>query len=740
MAFAVTSFLSAFLLFQVQPILGKAVLPWFGGGPAVWTVCLLFFQCLLLGGYGYAHLLATRLAPRAQRRLHLILVGLALAAMALDLVRGSSPILPSSAWKPDDSTAPELKIIVLLAVRIGLPYLVLSSTGPLIQSWFARTRPGVSPYRLYALSNAGSLLALLSYPFVVEPHLTLRAQAITWAVGFVLFAAASAASARRLEAAPPPPAVDDSGAPPAIATRVLWLVLAGCASALLLATTNQMCQSIAPIPFMWIAPLAIYLVTFILCFDSDKIYRRGIFGPLLVLGIAAAAFVVDEGNVAPIRGVIVYGLALFAACMTCHGELVRLRPAPRYLTAFYLSISAGGALGGVFVALIAPRVFDGYWELEGAFELAGVLAVYCWWRDPESWLRAGRAWPALAALIGAVVLAARIRTDLMLDDVTDNPLVVGAVVAAVAAVVATTRKLWFTPGHPRIALACCALALIGAGVALYRDISDLRGDVHLMRRGFYGVLSINEIDPGTRDHRFVLYHGEIIHGVQFQSPDERRRPTTYYIPTSGVGRAITGQADHPLHVGVIGLGAGTIAGYARPGDRFRFYEIDPAVVALSRGPDAVFSFLSDAPGGADIVLGDARLSLERELAEGQPQKFDVLAIDAFSGDAIPIHLLTREAIGDYLAHLAPMGVLAVHVSNKYLDLEQVVAAHVAALHLAARVIDLANSDTDYGSTWVLLARGPEALRRAGLADGSRALGDAMRTWTDDASDLLGVLR
>ena len=740
MRFGLTIFLSAFLVFQIQPIVGKAVLPWFGGGAAVWTICLLFFQCQLLAGYAYAHVIATRLSRRTQRLVHLIVLGLAISMMAGQLAAGNSPILPSAAWQPTDPEHPVAHLLALLACTIGLPYLALAATAPLIQSWFSRARPAASPYRLYALSNAGSLLALVTYPFVVEPNLTLHAQALVWSIAFVVFAIGSTACARVPELAPV--ATEDAGTAPGRSAWFVWLAAPACASTMLLATTNQLCQAVAPVPFLWVLPLAIYLLSFVLCFQSDRIYRRGIFGPLLVVGIAAAAYVAENGTLTPQRSIAVYGIALFAVCMTCHGELARARPASRWLTAYYLTSAAGGALGGIFVGIIAPLVFDNYWELFVALLVTPVLAIIFVARDPRSWLRSGTAWPAYAVLIGAIGFAAYVRGDPWFLTAIEWPtrsigwIVVKLAVAAL--VVIATRRWWLRVRRPRVAASCLGFAVACLGLVVLRDVHWLAGEMTTSKRGFYGVLSIAELDRGQESERVMLYHGQIIHGAQYHDARWRDSPTTYYSDRSGIGRVLLGHPDRarPLRIGMVGLGTGSVAVFARAGDTLRFYDIDPDVVALSRGPHPVFTYLADSPATIDVVLGDARLSLEHE----PPQHFDVLAIDAFAGDAIPVHLLTREAIAADLAQLGDDGLLVIHISNLYLDLEPVLAAHVATLGLAAAVVDLEEDDQTWGSTWVVLARDAALIERTGLVDDTRQLRGDPVPWTDDESNLLRILR
>ena len=485
LAYALTIFLSAFLLFQIQPLIGKAILPWFGGAPAVWTTCMLFFQLLLLGGYAYAHALASRLEPRAQRRVHVALLALALASLVLATVFWKSPILPGAFFKPSDPDSPVWRILAVLGVSVGLPYFLLATTGPLLQAWFARERPGVSPYRLYALSNAGSLLALVTYPFAVEPKMPLHSQAFAWAGGFALFAAGAAFCAWRFSATSGAPdgaiaasaEAEGADAAPGAARRFLWLGLSACASVMLLATTNQLCQEVAAMPFLWVVPLSLYLLSFILCFESDRIYRRGLFGPALALGIGASGYVLNQGFSAGLAlQVATYLFTLFAVCMVCHGELARLKPGPRRLTAFYLMVAAGGALGGVLVAVAAPRVFDGYWEFHVGLLLAGLLAIAALYRDEGSWLRAGRPWPALVVLLAFAALVLRVREHRWFNDAVDfvhdafaspkqGALLAGGLLLLLV-LMALTVAGWWGRGRPVFAVSCLTVSLAFLAVVL----------------------------------------------------------------------------------------------------------------------------------------------------------------------------------------------------------------------------------------------------------------------------------
>jgi hypothetical protein len=717
--YALTIFLSAFLLFLVQPLIGKYILPWFGGTPAVWTTCMLFFQVLLLGGYAYAHLLADRVTPRKQGTIHLILLALSLVSL---------PIAPKEFLKPTGSESPQFQILLLLLVTIGAPYLMLSSTGPLLQSWFSRTHPGRSPYRLYSLSNLGSLLALLSYPFFVEPYIRLWNQAVLWSVGFGLFVLLCgwcAIQVRRQSAAfdlhpaapHDEPPVHASAEPAARQTTAsdrpnfsditLWLLLSMAGSVMLLATTNMICQEIAVVPFLWILPLALYLLSFIICFDSPRWYLRGLFLPLLGLAIVAWCFtlghealtqivmrpgwfktsplplletqtgnLIEKASLTVFRGspfpwirthlgtsvdqptlwgeAAVHLSLLFACVMACHGELARSKPQPRHLTLYFLIISIGGAMGGIFVALIAPYVFPWFWEYQ-----IGLLAT-------------------CAAVLWAVIRDRR------------RPAHWGWRVA---------RWAWIAP-------ACLLLAPLAC--VLYTSVNLHDEHAEFVKRNFYGVLRVTQEDDDL-GAKHVLTHGTITHGFQFIDEELSRWPTSYYTRDTGIfiamrfhpRRFAADQAQRGLRVGVVGLGTGSLAALGRPGDYFRFYEINPAVIRLS---DDWFTYIKDTPAKVDVVLGDARISMERELQARQPQKFDVLALDAFSSDSIPMHLLTKECTDIYWRHLQPDGILALHISNRYVDLRGVCQALANESKRKMIIVD-SNDDNEIaqsGSTWVLL--------------------------------------
>jgi SAM-dependent methyltransferase len=672
--YAATIFFSAFLLFLLQPITAKQILPWFGGSSAVWTTCLVFFQTTLLLGYAYSDAVTRRLSTRAQATLHVALLAASCALL---------PIVPGVQWKPLGTENPSLLILGLLAATIGLPYFLLSTTSPLVQAWFAKSYPGRSPYRLFALSNLASMLALLGYPFALEPWVATRLQSYGWSIAYVAFAlltgaaawftlrtsrAAGEASVSAASTAAP------DAAPPTLGRQVLWAALAATGSFLLLAVSNHICQNIASIPLLWIAPLSIYLLTFILCFDSTRWYRRPIFLAMLAAGLGAMGWTLADSELTHQLElqIGVFCAGLFLACMFCHGELARLKPAPRYLTRFYLMVSLGGALGSALVGLVAPLVLPAYFEL--AFGLVACAALLAFQVRREHFVFIGLASAALLFSIGA------------------------------------------------------------AGWTVHNFYENTVSAT----RNFYGVLRVQEWNAGTANYHRSLIHGTILHGTQYPSPELERHATTYYTESSGIGLAIESlhPSLRPLKVGIIGLGTGTIATYGSKGDVYRFYDINPAVIGIAKRD---FTYIGKSDATVEIALGDARLSLEREAPEG----FDVLAIDAFSSDAIPVHLITSEALAIYRRHVKPGGIIAFHVTNRYLDLAPVVQqlADAQGLH-AVLIADDGDEPLASRSDWVLLSDSEATLEVGAIDDVATEITPkpGWRLWTDDFNNIVQVLK
>ena len=746
--FALAIFTGALLLFLGQPLVGKYILPWYGGGPGVWTACLLFFQGMLLLGYAYAHVLSTTLPPRRQAIVHGVLLVAALAFL---------PIAPGAQWRPREGDDPVRSILLLLGATIGLPYVVLSATGPLLQRWFSLVRPAASPYRLYALSNAGSLLALLAYPALVEPRLSRATQAGAWSAGmgiFTLLVGACAWGVWRRGGAATSVAVDENAAGDAAGVAsepgdaILWVMLPAIASVLLVATTTRLSQDVAAMPLLWVAPLAIYLVTFIVCFDHAAWYRRGPFAFLSALGVVVTWQILDAANTAPLKFQLVAHLAtLFAVAMVCHGELYRLRPEPGRLTSYYLAVAAGGALGGLAVAVGAPAVFDDDHELAVGLWLMLVALGALSFRHRSRSIPLG---VGTGTLVG-VALVPWLRTwctqgqPLSAEAArflpTAAPWVAGFAVVFLACLCEPWRLRLTCPWRP--SAAAFVMLVAGAAGAAFARLSGHTGEAVVERsRNFYGSLEV--LEPSVDDPREryrLLVHGATTHGLQLLEPGMTRTPTTYYAPSSGVGRAIDSLDEddgwlQPRRLGLVGLGTGTVAAYARRGDTLRIYEINPAIRDLARRR---FDFLDECGADVEVVMGDARLSMERELSAGRPQRYDVLALDAFSSDAIPLHLLTREAFVSYLSHLAADGILAVHISNRYVDLAPVVER--LADHFDLAVVSVADPGGDdwwvYSSTWMLLCRDADVLERPGIAAAADPCGKGwgVPLWTDDFASI-----
>jgi hypothetical protein len=662
-------------------MMGRYVLPWFGGGPAVWTNCMLFFQAMLLAGYGYAHWLGTRRSQKLQGWIHVALLAASLAFL---------PIAPRAAiWKSTAAGDPSGRILLLLAATIGGPYLLLSSTTPLLQRWFHVTNPEQAPWRLYALSNLGSFLALFSYPLVLEPYFRLSTQSGAWSGLYVVFIGLCGWIAWQMRSVQPAEpevigAADEDGL--SLIDMGMWLGFSACGSVLLLGTTSQITQEIAVFPFLWVAPLSIYLLTFILTFESDRWYRRGVFAVLAgVLAPATCAAITLSVAISPWKQFAVYSGALFVTCMVCHGELSRSRPSPRHLTAFYLTIAAGGALGGVFAAILAPRLFSEFSEFPIGLAGACIFGFL-------GWMRSG----ALAQWTG--------------------------------------RN--FAVRVPLMAL------MFGGFISVYAAATNKQPGVE-SRRNFYGVLRVVERSDKNGLLR-ELSHGRVQHGLQYLDPEKRHWATTYYGPHSGVALAIDA-LPHPRRVAVVGLGAGTLAAWGREGDTYRFYEINPNVEPIAR---SWFTFLQDSKARPEVVLGDARIQLERELAQGRSHDYDLIAVDAFSGDAIPMHLLTAECADIYRQRLAPGGILALHISNRSLDLEPVTRGLARYLGWQARMVLVARDllDDDKGesnSRWVLVTEKRETFANSKIRDtilGWSTSKDPVITWTDDFASLWPILK
>jgi spermidine synthase len=649
------------LLFLVQPMLAKALLPRFGGGAGVWVTCMLFFQVVLLAGYLYAYGITRWLGGKAQAALQVALLAASLTQLPLGV--GAS-----------GGGHPVAAILLLLALSVGLPYFLLAANSPLQQSWLvASAAGGRFPYRLFALSNAASLAALLAYPVAIEPFLSLRQQLRWWSGGYVVFAVGCGLSALRHAAAGQRRVVGGEGPAAAAAAAQrpwLWVALGACASTLWLAVANYLSQEVAAIPFLWVLPLSLYLLSFILCFEGHGWYRPALFRWLLPIAWTAVCYRLawpGTGGALELE-ILVFSAALFVCCMFCHGELERAKPEPSQgLEFFYLMTALGGALGAVFVGLVAPHAFSTFLELPVGIVACALLALH-----------------------------------LIYGYTSPRRLARTAVIAGVA--LAVTGRL-----HPT-----------GQDVAHARN--------------FYGILQVSDTGTGEDAVRSE-YNGRTLHGMEFLAPDRSRMATAFYGAESGAGLVL--RSAHVAHrrVGIVGLGVGTLAAYGRAGDHFRFFEINPAVVEAARQE---FRFLAESAAATDVVLEDGRLGLE-----GEPvRSYDVIVLDAFSDDSIPLHLLTKEAFEMYFRRLDEGGVLAIHITNRYLDLYPVVEALAGS---ADKEVVLVRNPNDpeqriEAADWAVVSGNHEWLRE--LAEFSRPRGERrpVRVWTDEYSNLLGALQ
>jgi SAM-dependent methyltransferase len=665
----VTVFLGAFLLFLIEPLFAKLILPRFGGSAAVWAMCLVFFQSALLLGYWYADVTTRRLTIARQSVLHITLLLVSLCFL---------PIIPRTIFHSLDAIHPVAHILIVLAASIGLPFIVLSATSPLVQTWHARAVGGSEPYHLFAISNFASLLALLSFPFVIEPRISSHRQALLWSVFFAIFVVVCSFTAwlatREVRGeAQPATQAESTLAAPTVQEKLLWLSLSACGSMLLLSITNHLTENVAPVPLLWVLPLALYLLTFTLAFQRRSLYSRWLMVRLLAVTLGSLGYAIyDPSFTESIQvSVPLFCASLFLCCLFCHGELAKRRPAPHHLTSFYLMISLGGALGAIFVGILAPSIFTAIYEFPVTLCLTALLAFVVLWS--QGWLE---------------------------------------------------RVFWIA--------ATTALA----GVLLFH-VHEYKKNAILTVRNFYGALRIKQFRDWLKQPYRTLYHGRIEHGSQFQNPPKSLVATTYYAANSGVGKALANFSGAPKRVGVVGLGAGTLAAYGHSGDYFRFYEINPLVVSIAQN---WFTYLRDTPAKVDIAMGDARLSLEAE----PQQQFDVLVVDAFSGDAIPVHLLTKEAFALYLRHLKPGGILAIHTSNTYLDLSPVVQLLADDAHYPARLVTNGDDVRKLidASDWVLVTRNDEFLSDLDSTTFRESIEIPLklRLWTDDYNNLFQILR
>ena len=677
--YALTIFLSAFLLFQIQPIVARIILPRFGGTSAVWTTCMMYFQTLLLFGYVYAHIVRRVFTPRITWLIHIALLTAAALALRIEAI----PDQPIT-----DSTNLAWSILQVLTLTIGLPFLALSTTGPLVQAWHSTSHPNQQTYRLYALSNLGSMLALLSYPFIVERFFGLSVQQTSWSIAFLIFAALSAWSGwqtvRYQEWSQLPESEENTKQNDSRGAKIFaWLALSGTASIVLLATTNLMCLEVASYPFLWILPLTLYLLTLIICFDRPRWYLRG---PCLVLFLFSVAYAILLVHLGSRASLVVQVIGMSSVCflgsMVCHGELQRLKPPTSYLTLFYLCIATGGALGGIFVGLIAPLIFDGYYE----FHIGLMLVI----------------------LVPMTIIFFELR-----DKNTGF-----------------TNSFWAGVAASMIAISLIACSLV------YQLDRSFQPDLIFRERSDYGIVSVQEKDNFRR-----LINGQTLHGGQSLNESFEFTPNLYYVQGSGAAiafeifrnwQAENNQQNRPLQIGVLGLGTGSLSAWGHANDRFCFYELDPLVTRIAKD---YFTFVKE--NDVQIINGDGRFEMEKELASHGPRNYDILFIDAFSSDSIPVHLLTTECLELYLKHLNPNGILVLHITNKFVDLRPVVHALAKNRGLEASLIDHEIPNSQSSTRWALLTHNQELSKSPVLRSARSEWPDNLPSivWTDDFASM-----
>jgi predicted membrane-bound spermidine synthase len=710
--FALAIFMGATLLFLVQPLAAKLILPLLGGSPAVWNTCLVFYQTLLLAGYAYAHAIAG-LRPRLQLAIHgplLLVAGLTL------------PIALPGGWEPPQTNSPIGWVIMLMLVMVGAPFFIVSTASPLLQSWFSRSghHHSKDPYFLYAASNAGSFLGLLAYPFLLEPQLTLRAQGVAWSIGYAAFAVLAVACGSVMisravrgapgeEHVPEPPASGVVGVEPVGAgaaeggverigapRMVYWVALAAIPSSLMLGVTHHITTDIAAVPFLWVLPLGLYLLTFVITFSTLRLPPNGLLGWLFRLAAILAmglpllrAGGVDLIHETPKIGVLIHLMVLVFAALFFHKKLADDRPHASHLTRFYLLMSLGGVIGGAFNAMAAPFLFD--WIAEYPIViLIGCFFTVAKTSEAAHWLRR-LALRAVSTLTSLVLIL--------------------------------------------------AILLVGA---------DFLGpSVIEAERTFFGVLRVTARPEAIDDREVVVHrfsHGTTVHGSQLWDDELRGEPTSYHARVSGIGQLLTHYADHPLgeRVSIVGLGVGVLAAYGVPGQHMTFYEIDPEVVRIAEDPE-LFTFLRDTDASYDVVVGDARLRIR----EAEDHGFGLIVLDAFSSDAVPIHLLTREALELYTSKLAEGGIIAIHISNRFLDLGSPVASTAKSLGYEVfwydgyegrpAFEDVPNlNKAGWAAWWIFITRDPASLQRFVDRGGRLAVittNDERDVWTDNYSNL-----
>ncbi|MGJ8682699.1 fused MFS/spermidine synthase [Paraglaciecola sp.] len=673
------------MIFQIQPLASKVLLPLFGGGAGVWTTCLFFFQLFLLVGYFYAHTLSKLKNIKAQVLIHVCLVLCSYWVLPFELAHSEFSF-----------TNPSIDIVWLLTVSIGLPFAILSATSPLMQSWFTFSRQTGNPYQLYAISNFGSFLALILYPVLVEPFVTLELQSILWTIGYVVFSILIGYIGFKLSKLETGVVSEKIGREPTVNTSikhfVIWFLLSALGVVLLVSVTNAMSQNIPPVPFLWLSPLAIYLVTYIVCFGNIRFYKPNVW--LVIYGITAfiALFIYFIGGQFDIATqVTLYLLILFSATMVCHGELSKLKPKTEHATFFYLVISLGGVFGSFMVSFISPLIFDEFTEYPIAIFSVFILFSF----------------------------SALLKTSAKQDSSIKNTLIWFNNRTVMASISGVVGVLW--------------LLMFYSMNLLYQQF-DLDKS-----RNFYGILSVKDIVQGDVEER-RLVDGSTAHGAQSLNEDVTL-PLSYYRPNTGVELVLSELSkDENIDVGIIGLGVGALGAYGNEGDNYHFYELNPAVIEFA---NRHFRFLKQSKANISVRLGDARISLQKEFDKGITHQFDVLVVDAFSGDVIPTHLLTREAFKLYHQQITSQGTIILHISNRHLDLLPVVLGNAKYLGMQALLFSTQGGKQEHDTDWVILTNKTSILTkmdfqktRINLADNQLYTVD----WTDDYSSILPILK
>jgi spermidine synthase len=719
--FALTLFLASALLFVVEPMIGRLVLPLLGGTPAVWNTCMVFFQAILLAGYAYAHAIPARLGVRRHALLHLILLALPALVLPLGLPVG---------WSDPGDAAPVPWLLGLLLIMVGLPFFVLATTAPLLQRWLAATRDREAgdPYFLYAASNLGSLIALLGYPLIIEPLLPLSQQGRLWSIAYAAWVLLMLVCVITLLRSARPEQTETENEPeteaPSLRRKLRWLLLSAAPSGLLLSVTTYISADIASVPLLWVLPLSLYLLTFVLAFSRRQFIRPRVLTRWLPLVVVILVVVMlSEATEPPVVLVVLHLIGLFWLALFCHTELARDRPPARYLTAFYLQLSAGGVLGGLFTALLAPMLFSSVVE----YPLLIVLTCLLRAAPEETNNRLDLLLPVALGLATALLIIV-----LQSAGMKPGPISLASMFGVPILVCYT-----FLERPLRFGLGIAWLLLAGS---FYHGIY---GRTEARIRSFFGVHRVT-VDETTGFRKLV--HGNTVHGMQSIEPEKARSPTSYYHPSGPAGQVFRALANDPRleNVGLLGLGAGGLTCYAEAGQKWTYFEIDPAVIYLARD-SGWFSFLRHSPAPVEIVEGDGRLTLARS-----KEKFGLLVVDVFSSDAIPVHLLTREALSIYRDHLTPDGLILVNISNRFLNLAPILAAlardadpsMVALYQEDLAVSEKEKAEGKFPSQWLVLAPSREAASKVLLRSGGwqSAHPPDGPSWSDDHSNPLGALK